>query len=83
MKEQSNPFFQPKSGPLFLHLWYFKEDIIKTNEKIPNKIKKSIKKGKIIEKEKEFNENNLSSLVNDCIIIENYINDINKINNNT
>ena len=61
---------------------YFKEDIIKTNEKIPNKIKKSIEKGKIIEKEKEFNENNLSSLVNDCIIIENYINDINKINNN-
>ena len=61
---------------------YFKEDIIKTNEKIPNKIKKSIEKGKIIEKEKEWNENNLSSLINDCIIIENYINDINKINNN-
>ena len=61
---------------------YFKEDIMKENEKIPNKIKKSIEKGKIIEKEKEWNENNLSSLINDCIIIENYINDINKINNN-
>ena len=57
---------------------YFKEDIIKTNEKIPNKIKKSIEKGKIIEK--EWNDNNLSSLNNDCIIIENNINEINNIN---
>ena len=59
---------------------YFKEDIIKESEKLPNKIKKSIEKGKIIEK--EWNDNNLSSLINDCIIIENNINDINKINDN-
>jgi len=38
---------------------YFKEDIIKESEKLPNKIKKSIEKGKIIEK--EWNDNNLSS----------------------
>ena len=39
---------------------YFKEDLIKESEKLPNKIKKSIEKGKIIEK--EWNDNNLSSL---------------------
>ena len=54
---------------------YFKEDIIKKSEKLPNKIKKSIEKGKIINK--EWNENNLSSLINDCIIIENNIKEIN------
>ena len=42
---------------------YFKEDLIKISEKLPNKIKKSIEKGKIIDK--EWNENNLSSLIND------------------
>ena len=30
---------------------YFKEDLIKISEKLPNKIKKSIEKGKIIDKE--------------------------------
>ena len=39
---------------------YYKEDLIKKCENLPNKIKKSIEKGKIIEK--EWNENNLSSL---------------------
>ena len=57
---------------------YFKEDLIKINEKLPNKIKKSIEKGKIIDK--EWNENNLSSLINDCINIENNIKEINIIN---
>ena len=59
---------------------YFKENIIKESEKLPNKIKKSIDKGKIIEK--EWDENNLSSLINDCIAIENNIEEINKINDN-
>ena len=59
---------------------YFKEDLIKESEKLPNKIKKSIDKGKIIEK--EWDENNLISLINDCIIIENNIKEINKINSN-
>ena len=59
---------------------YFKEDFIKESEKLPNKIKKSIEKGKIIEK--EWNENNLSSLINDCINIENNIKEINIINDN-
>ena len=59
---------------------YFKDDLIKESEKLPNKIKKSIDKGKIIEK--AWDENNLSSLINDCIIIENNIKEINDINNN-
>ena len=59
---------------------YFKEDIIKKSEKLPNKIKKSIEKGKIIDK--EWNGNNLSSLINDCINIENNINEINILNDN-
>ena len=59
---------------------YFKEDLIKECERLPNKIKKSIDKGKIIEK--EWDENNLSSLINDCINIEKNIQKINKINDN-
>ena len=39
-----------------------------------------IDKGKIIEK--EWDENNLISQINDCINIENSIQEINKINDN-
>ena len=59
---------------------YIKEDIIKESIKLPYKIKKSIDKGKILEK--DWNENNLISLINDCITIENIINEINNINYN-
>ena len=59
---------------------YFNEDLIKQSEKLPNEIKKSINKGKIIEK--EWDDNNLPSLINDCIIIENNIKETNKINDN-
>ena len=59
---------------------YFKENLIKESEKLPNKIKKSIEKGKIIDK--EWNENNLCSLINECINIENNIKEINIINDN-
>ena len=54
--------------------------MIKESEKLRNKIKKSIEKGKIIEKEWNQNDNNLSSLINDCINIENNIKEINLIN---
>ena len=47
---------------------YFNEDIIKESEKLPNKIKLSLEKGKIIEK--EYNDNKLNILINDCINIE-------------
>ena len=59
---------------------YFNEDIIKKSEKLPNKIKFSLERGRKIEK--EWNENNAIFLVNDCINIENNIKEINIIKNN-
>ena len=61
---------------------YFNEDIIKQIEKLPNKLKLSLEKGKLIEN--EWNEENfkLNSLINDCINIENNIKEINIINEN-
>ena len=53
---------------------YFKEEFIKESEKLPKKIKISLEKGKRINK--EFKENNLNIIINDCINIENNINDI-------
>ena len=56
-----------------------KHNIIKENEKLPNKIKLSLKKGKVIEK--ELNDDyNLSSLIYECLNIENNMDKINKIN---
>ena len=51
---------------------YFDEDIIKNWEKLPKQIKISLEKGKLIDK--EWDNNNLYSYVNDCINIENNIN---------
>ena len=59
---------------------YGNEDIIRNGEKLPEKIKKSLDKGKAIQN--EWNDNKLISYINDCIIIENNINEINKINEN-
>ena len=59
---------------------FFDEKIIKECEKLPNKINKSLEKGKII-KEK-WNENYLNLLINDCLNIEENINEINKIKDN-
>ena len=56
------------------------ENIIKESEKLPKKIVSSLEKGKIIEK--EWNDNNINSLINDCINVENNIQDINIINEN-
>ena len=58
---------------------YFNEEILTETEKLPNKIKISLEKGKLIDK--EWNNNNkLNSLINDCINIENDIKTINTIN---
>ena len=57
---------------------YGNEEIIRKGEKFPEKIKKSIEKGKLIDIEK--NDNILIPLINDCIDIENNIAEINKIN---
>ena len=59
---------------------YFNEEIIKESDKLPNKIKISLEKGKEIEN--NWNNNKLNSLINDCLNIENNINYINKINEN-
>ena len=57
---------------------YGNEDIIRKGEKFPEKTKKSIEKGKLIEN--ELNDNKLISGINNCINIENNISEINKIN---
>ena len=59
---------------------YFNETIIKEAEKLPNKIKLSLEKGKLIEEEDNFNK--LSLFINNCINIENNIKEINIINEN-
>ena len=57
---------------------YYDEELMKKYEKLPNKIKYYLEKGKLIENNLESNIN-LNKLINDCIIIENVIDDINKI----
>ena len=57
---------------------FFNEDIIKKGEKLPKKINASLEKVKLVDK--EWDNNNLYSYINDCINIENNINDINIIN---
>ena len=59
---------------------YINENLIRDSEKFPNKIKLSLEKGKIIEK--NWDDNNLNSLINDCINIENNIKEINLIKEN-
>ena len=59
---------------------YFKEEIIHRSENLPNELKKSIEKGKLIEK--EWNYKKLNKLINDCISIENNITNIKDINEN-
>ena len=57
----------------------FNEDIFNKIEKLPNKMKKSLDKGKLIENNWNNNDK-LNSLINDCLNIENNINKINNIN---
>ena len=57
---------------------FLKEDIIKQGDKLPNIIKNSLIRGKLIEE--HWNENKLNSLINDCLNIEYNIENINKIN---
>ena len=59
---------------------FFKEDILKEFERLPNKIKESIEKGNLFEK--EFEDNNKIFLINEGIKIENNIKDINAVNEN-
>ena len=56
---------------------YINEQLIRDTEKLPNKIKISLEKGKLIDK--NWEDQYLNSLINDCINIENNIKDINLI----
>ena len=60
---------------------FLKEDFIKESKKLPNKVKNSLEKGKIIEKEKKWEKSNdnLVLMINECINIENNISKIEKI----
>ena len=57
---------------------YFEEDLLRNIEKLPNKVKMSLDKGKLIDK--EWKDNELNMMLYDCINIENNINYINEIN---
>ena len=51
---------------------FFNEKLIKESKNLPKKAKKYLEKGKIIEKEKKWDtkNNNLISIINDCIDID-------------
>ena len=61
---------------------FIKEESIKEWKKLPNKAKKCLEKGKIIEEEKNWDKENtnLISMINDCINIEKNIFNIEQIN---
>ena len=59
---------------------FLNKEIIKEGENLPNKIKNYLEKGKIIEK--DWNNDNLKLMINDCVNIENNIKYINEINEN-
>ena len=59
---------------------FVNDDIINNGQKLPKKIKLSLEKGKLINK--EWDNNNLNSYLYDCINIENNIKIINEINEN-
>ena len=61
---------------------FFNENIIKESNKLPNKVKKSLEIGKLLNQEQNNNNDKLSSKINDCINIENDINNIIDIKNN-
>jgi hypothetical protein len=57
---------------------FIKENFINEIEKMPNKIKSSLERGKILEK--DWKENNINSIINDCLNIEINIKEIMEIN---
>lgn len=56
---------------------FITDELVKSSEKLPNKIKASLEKGNLIQK--EWNENDLANYINICLYIENNIKEINKI----
>ena len=64
----------------FFDKHFFKEDIIKNGEKLPNQIKTNIEKGTKLIREWDDDINKLNNRINDCINIENNIKNIVEIN---
>ena len=60
-----------------MKLSFITDELVKSSEKLPNKIKASLEKGNLIQK--EWNENDLANYINICLYIENNIKEINKI----
>ena len=63
----------------YFEKYYCKEDIIKTMEKLPSKVKESLNNVEYIEKNWD-NDIKLSYIIDSCIYVENYIESINKMN---
>ena len=62
---------------------YFNKDLIKEEEQLSNKVKKSLEKGKLIDNKWGKDENNnLYTIINDCLNIEDSIKEINVVNKN-
>ena len=57
---------------------FLTDNVIKESEKLPDKVKISLEKGKKIDK--EWDNNKINLMINGCINIENHISDINSIN---
>lgn len=55
---------------------YFEEKLMRKLEKLPKKSKNNLEKGKLI----NLDKNKLSSIINDCIVIENNIKEIEELN---
>ena len=77
INERENEIFQEIDNQF--NTIFFSEEFLKETEKLPNKIKTSLEKGKNINVLWE-DENKLNLLIYDCLNIENNIEDINKIN---
>ena len=59
---------------------FLKDDLFKKTETLPNKIKISLEIGKKLNE--DWNENNLSAKISECINVENNIKDLNILKNN-
>jgi hypothetical protein len=59
---------------------YFSKDIVNENKKFPNKIKKIIEKGKLIDS--KWTDNNIDTSINDCLNLDISVNEIKSIKTN-
>ena len=58
---------------------YIKDELVKSSEKMPKKIKLSLEKGNLIQKEWNENDLDLANYINICLYIENNIKEVNEI----